>query len=33
MLDVVLVLAMRVYANCIDGDDDIANRRISGVLA
>jgi hypothetical protein len=26
-------MLLRVYANCIDGDDDIANRRISGVLA
>jgi integrase len=24
---------LRVYANCIDGDDEIANRRISSVLA
>jgi integrase len=24
---------LRVYANCIDGDDEIANQRISGVLS
>jgi hypothetical protein len=24
---------LRVYANCIDGDDEIANRRFGGVLA
>jgi len=24
---------LRVYANCVDGDDDIANQRISSVLA
>jgi hypothetical protein len=23
---------LRVYANCIDGDDEIANQRISGAL-
>ena len=23
---------LRVYANCIDGDDEIANQRISSVL-
>jgi hypothetical protein len=24
---------LRVYANCIDGDEEIANKRISGVLS
>jgi hypothetical protein len=24
---------LRVYANCIDGDEEVANLRISGVLA
>ena len=24
---------LRVYANCIDGDEEIANQRISGALA
>jgi hypothetical protein len=24
---------LRVYANCIDGDEEIANQRISGALS